>query len=243
MERYGGVRMQILLVEDNKSISKALKYNLEQHNYRVLIAENLKEAKQLLETQPLLGVPELQKTKKLQKAQRIDLIILDITLPDGNGFDFYNEIKEKYGISTIFLTAKDEENDVVRGLELGAEDYVTKPFSTRELLARINKILLRSKKKNRVTIQDITCDLDKMCISKQGEEINFSSLELKILMLLFTNLNKVITREYIIEKIWDWTGNDVYDNTVTVYMKRIRQKLGSPIITTVKGVGYRIDEE
>ena len=120
---------------------------------------------------------------------------------------------------------------------------MTKPFSTRELLARINKILLRSKKKNRVTIQDITCDLDKMCISKQGEEINFSSLELKILMLLFTNLNKVITREYIIEKIWDWTGNDVYDNTVTVYMKRIRQKLGSPIITTVKGVGYRIDEE
>lgn len=229
--------MQILLVEDNKSISKALKYNLEQHNYKVLIAENLKEAKQLLE------VPELQKTKKLQKAQRIDLIILDITLPDGNGFDFYKEIKEKYGISTIFLTAKDEENDVVRGLELGAEDYVTKPFSTRELLARINKILLRSKKKNRVTIQDITCDLDKMCISKQGEEINFSSLELKILMLLFTNLNKVITREYIIEKIWDWTGNDVYDNTVTVYMKRIRQKLGSPIITTVKGVGYRIDEE
>ena len=229
--------MQILLVEDNKSISKALKYNLEQHNYKVLIAENLKEAKQLLEVQ------ELQKTKKLQKAQRIDFIILDVTLPDGNGFDFYKEIKEKYGISTIFLTAKDEENDVVRGLELGAEDYVTKPFSTRELLARINKILLRSKKKNRVTIQDITCDLDKMCISKQGEEINFSSLELKILMLLFTNLNKVITREYIIEKIWDWTGNDVYDNTVTVYMKRIRQKLGSPIITTVKGVGYRIDEE
>lgn len=237
MERRGGVRMQILLVEDNKSISKALKYNLEQHNYKVLIAENLKEAKQLLEVQ------ELQKTKKLQEAQRIDLIILDVTLPDGNGFDFYKEIKEKYGISTIFLTAKDEENDVVRGLELGAEDYVTKPFSTRELLARINKILLRSKKKNRVTIQDITCDLDKMCISKQGEEINFSSLELKILMLLFTNLNKVITREYIIEKIWDWTGNDVYDNTVTVYMKRIRQKLGSPIITTVKGVGYRIDEE
>ena len=235
--------MQILLVEDNKSISKALKYNWEQHSYKVLIAENLEEAKQLLDEQPTLGLEELQKTKKLQEVQRIDLIILDVTLPDGNGFDFYKEIKEKYGISTIFLTAKDEENDVVRGLELGAEDYVTKPFSTRELLARINKILLRSKKKNRVTIQDITCDLDKMCISKQGEKINFSSLELKILMLLFTNLNKVITREYIIEKIWDWTGNDVYDNTVTVYMKRIRQKLGSPIITTVKGMGYRIDEE
>ncbi len=216
--------MQILLVEDNKSITKALTYNLEQNKYKVLSAETVAEAKELLKT------------------EKIDLIILDITLPDGNGFDLYKEIK-KVGISTIFLTARDDENDIVEGLELGAEDYVTKPFSTRELLARINKILLRNKKKNIVKIQDITCDLDKMCVYRGDEKLIFSSLELKILMLLFTNLNKVITREYIIEKIWDWTGNDVYDNTVTVYMKRIRQKLGSPIITTVKGVGYRIDEE
>lgn len=216
--------MQILLVEDNKSITKALTYNLEQNKYKVLSAETVAEAKKLLKT------------------EKIDLIILDITLPDGNGFDLYKEIK-KVGISTIFLTARDDENDIVEGLELGAEDYVTKPFSTRELLARINKILLRNKKKNIVKIQDITCDLDKMCVYRGEEKLIFSSLELKILMLLFTNLNKVITREYIIEKIWDWTGNDVYDNTVTVYMKRIRQKLGSPIITTVKGVGYRIDEE
>ena len=132
---------------------------------------------------------------------------------------------------------------MVKGLELGVEDYVTKPFSTRELLARINKILLRNKKQNIIKIQDITCDLDKMCVYKGERELTFSSLELKILMLLFTNLNKVITREYIIEKIWDWTGNDVFDNTITVYMKRIRQKLGSPIITTVKGIGYRIDEK
>ena len=216
--------MQILLVEDNKSITKALTYNLEQNKYKMLSAETVAEAKELLKT------------------EKIDLIILDITLPDGNGFDLYKEIK-KVGISTIFLTARDDENDIVKGLELGAEDYVTKPFSSRELLARINKILLRNKKKNIVKIQDITCDLDKMCVYRGEEKLIFSSLELKILMLLFTNLNKVITREYIIEKIWDWTGNDVYDNTVTVYMKRIRQKLGSPIITTVKGVGYRIDEE
>lgn len=217
--------MKILLVEDNKSITKALAYNLEQNKYKVLSVGNILEAQRILAT------------------EKIDLIILDISLPDGNGFDLYKEIKEKYGISTIFLTARDDENDIVKGLELGAEDYVTKPFSTRELLARINKILLRSKKKNIVKIQDITCNLDKMCVYKGEMELTFSSLELKILMLLFTNLNKVITREYIIEKIWDWTGNDVYDNTVTVYMKRIRQKLGSPIITTVKGVGYRIDEE
>lgn len=217
--------MKILLVEDNKTITKALIYNLEQNKYKVLSAENVSEAQNILEK------------------EKIDLIILDITLPDGNGFDLYQTIKEKYNISTIFLTAKDDENDIVKGLELGAEDYVTKPFSTRELLARINKILLRNRKKNIIKIKDITCDIDKMCIYKNDKEIPFSSLELKILMLLFTNLNKVITREYIIEKIWDWTGNDVYDNTVTVYMKRIREKLGNSIITTVKGVGYRIDDE
>lgn len=218
-------QMQILLVEDNKAITKALTYNLEQNKYKVLCAENVAQTLTILEQ------------------EKIDLIILDVTLPDGNGFDLYKTIKKKYGISTIFLTAKDEESDVVKGLELGAEDYVTKPFSTRELIARINKVLLRNKKHNIIKIQDITCNLDKMCIYKGEEELSFSSLELKILMLLFTNLNKVITRDYIIEKIWDWTGNDVFDNTITVYMKRIRQKLGSPIITTVKGIGYRIDEE
>ena len=216
--------MQILLVEDNKSITKALTYNLEQHKYGVLSAENIAEAKKILAT------------------EKINLIILDITLPDGNGFDLYRDIKEM-NISTIFLTARDDEDDIVKGLELGAEDYITKPFSTRELLARINRIFLREKKNNIIKIKDITCDLDKMCVYKAGKEIKFSSLELKILILLFTNLNKVITREYIIEKIWDWTGNDVFDNTVTVYMKRIRQKLETPIITTIKGVGYRIDEE
>lgn len=217
--------MQILLVEDNKAITKALTYTLMQNKYSILCTESVAD------------------TLKMLEQEKIDLIILDVTLPDGNGFELYKTIKKKYGISTIFLTAKDEESDVVKGLELGAEDYVTKPFSTRELIARINKVLLRNKKHNIIKIQDITCNLDKMCIYKGERELSFSSLELKILMLLFTNLNKVITREYIIEKIWDWTGNDVFDNTITVYMKRIRQKLGSPIITTVKGIGYRIDEE
>lgn len=216
--------MNILLVEDNKAIVKALKYSLEQNNYQVLSAEGKEEALEIL------------------KSKKIDLIILDITLPDGNGFDLYEIIRKKYRISTIFLTARDDENDIVKGLELGAEDYVTKPFSTRELLARINRIFMRDKN-NVIRIKDITCNLDKMCVYKENNEINFSSLELKIVMLLFNNLNKVVTRQYIIEKIWDWTGNDVFDNTVTVYMKRIRQKLETPIITTIKGVGYRIDEE
>ena len=175
--------MQILLVEDNKLITKALIYNLEQSNYKVLSAENIVEAQKMLAT------------------EKINLIILDITLPDGSGFDLYRDIKTM-NISTIFLTAMDDEDNVVKGLELGAEDYITKPFSTRELLARINKIFLREKKNNIIKIKDITCDLDKMCVYKGEKQIGLSSLELKILMLLFTNLNKVITREYIIEKIW-----------------------------------------
>lgn len=217
--------MKILLVEDNEAIAKALIYSLEQNGY---MAQNSRY---------------VNETKKILEKEKIDLIILDVSLPDGNGFDLYKFIKEKYDIKTIFLTARDEENDVVKGLELGAEDYVTKPFSTRELLARINKIFIRDKKNSIIKIKDITCDLNKMSVYKGENEIAFSSLELKILILLFTNLNKVTTREYIIEKIWDWTGNDVYDNTVTVYMKRIREKLETPIITTIKGVGYRIDEE
>ena len=217
--------MKILLVEDNNTIAKGLIYNLQQNGYEAKSAETVLKATEMLEK------------------EKFNLIILDISLPDGNGFELYKTIKEKYNTPAIFLTARDEEDDVVKGLELGAEDYITKPFSTRELLARINKIFLREKKKNIIKVKDITCDLDKMCVYKGDEEISFSSLELKIVMLLFSNINKVTTREYIIEKIWDWTGNDVFDNTVTVYMKRIREKLGTSIITTIKGVGYRIDEE
>ena len=146
-------------------------------------------------------------------------------------------------INTIFLTAKDDEDDIVRGLELGAEDYITKPFSTRELIARINRIILKENKNLVVKIKDIQFDIDKMEVFKNSTEVNLTSLELKILHLLFNNLNKVVKRDEIIEKIWEWTGNDVNDNTVTVYLKRIRKKLDSDIIKTIKGIGYRVDTE
>lgn len=214
--------MKILLVEDNPSIIKGLVYALEQNKYEVIIKTNIKDTIAFLEK------------------GTIDLIVLDVSLPDGNGFDLYKEyIKDT---KTIFLTARDTEDDIVLGLELGADDYITKPFSTRELLARINRILI-NKGDNKITVKDITFDLNKMEVSKNGQFINLSNLELKILALLFTNLNKVVTRQVIIERIWEWTGNDVYDNTVTVYMKRIREKLDSDIIITLKGVGYRIDEK
>lgn len=221
--------MQVLLVEDNEMVAKGLLYTLKQNGYEPIHKANIKDTKAFLQNEN-----NKEKTK---------LVILDISLPDGDGFTLYKEDLKDKNIPTIFLTAKDEEDDIVKGLELGAEDYITKPFSTRELIARINKIILKERKNLIVKVKDIEFDLDKMVIYKNKEEVILTSLELKILHLLFTNLNRVVARNDIIEKIWEWTGNDVNDNTVTVYLKRIRKKIGCDIITTVKGIGYRVDKE
>lgn len=217
--------MGMLLVEDNLTIVKGLEYSFKQENYNLIVATNLKQAAKVIED------------------NKIDLIILDIALPDGNGLDFYENKIKTLNIPTVFLTAQDDEEIVVKGLNLGADDYITKPFSTKELFARINKILLRKKKNNIITIQNIRFDMDKMIVYKDDKTIELTSLELKILYLLFSNLDKVVKRDDIIEKIWEWTGNDVNDNTVTVYLKRIREKLDADIITTVKGIGYRVDKD
>ena len=214
--------MNILLVEDIESIIKGLTYSLEKSNYKLVIKTTIKDTKEYL----------LSNTN-------IDLIILDITLPDGNGFDLYKNQIKNMEIPVIFLTARDSEEDIVNALDMGASDYLTKPFRTGELIARINKIL----NKKTICIKNITYDLNKMCVYKDDKVINLTTLELKILGLLFSNINKVVTRDKIIDSIWEWTGNDVNDNTVTVYMKRIRGKLDSDIIITLKGIGYRIDEE
>ena len=217
--------MEILLIEDNLSIVKGLEYLFKQENYNLNIATNLKETTQII------------------RERKISLIILDITLPDGNGLKFYENIVRKNNIPTIFLTAQDDEETIVEALNMGADDYITKPFGAKELLARINKIILRNKKNSIVSVKKIKFDMDKMLVYKDDKPLELTSFELKILHLLFLNLNKVVKREDIIEKIWEWTGNDVNDNTVTVYLKRIREKIDADIITTVKGIGYRIDEE
>lgn len=217
--------MKILLVEDDEIIGKGLIYTFEQNGYEVVCKTSVKA------------------TKKFLNTSRPDFIILDITLPDGNGLELYEDTISSLKIPTIFLTAKDDENNVVKGLELGAEDYITKPFFVKELLTRINKIILREKKNLVIKVKDIKFDIDKMKVYKENQNVELTSLEIKILHLLFMNLNKVVTRNDIVEKIWEWTGNDVNDNTVTVYLKRIREKLGTDIITTVKGIGYIIDEE
>lgn len=218
--------MQILLIEDNLTIIKGLTYTLKQNNYEVYACKNLLETISYLKDNP-----------------KLNLIILDVTLPDGNGFTFFTNNLKNLNIPTIFLTAKDEEDDIVRGLEIGAEDYLTKPFSTKELLARINKILLRQKHNSILKVEDISFDMDKMLVYKDTIKLELTPLELKLLHLLFLNLNKLVSRNTILDKIYEWTGNDVDSHTITVYFQRIRQKLGTDIISTVKGLGYRIDYE
>ena len=214
----------ILLIEDNESILKGLVYSLEQERFKVTTAMTIKDSKNLLESNNIYN--------------------LDISLPDGSGFDLCKYIKSNYNIPIIFLTAKDEEQDVVQGFDLGADDYIIKPFRTRELISRANNILRRYNniQTNIITSSNIKIDLDAQRVYKNDDEIVLTALEYKILALLFTNINQTVSREKILDKIWDIAGNYVNDNTLTVYIKRIRAKLSpNDIIKTIKGIGYRIE--
>lgn len=215
--------MKILLIEDNISIGQSLKESLEQSGYELIVK------------------PSLSLAHKYLAKEKPHIIILDISLPDGNGFDFFKNVIKKQNIPTIILTAYDSEEDIVNGLNMGADDYLTKPFSIKELIARINKILKLSK--NTVKVKDITYDFAKMIVYKNNQQINLTPIELQILNLLFLNLNHVVSRTMILDTIWNLTGNDVDDHTVTVYFNRLKKKLNSDIIKTLKGIGYRIDEE
>ena len=218
--------MNILLIEDNLTIIKGLSYSFIKNNYNITSKTSIKDT-----------------IDYINNNTNINLIILDITLPDGNGITLYNNYIKKLNIPVIFLTANDDEDDIVKCLELGAEDYITKPFSTKELLARVNKVLLRYKKNSFIKVKNISFDMDKLILYKDNEVVNLTALELKLVNLLFLNINKVVTRSTILDKIWEWTGNDVDYHTVTVYFNRIRDKIGKDIIITIKGIGYRIDEK
>lgn len=215
--------MKILLVEDNKSIIKGLEYAFAQNGYSCEYCLSLDEA--------------------VRKAPfNYDAAVLDIMLPDGNGFDLFKKIRRYSDLPVIFLTAVDDEDSVVNGLELGADDYITKPFSTRELIARIKRVANKNSKKNIITVSGVTLDLDKSEVFENGKQLELTALEYKLLSLLMQNAGKVVTRELIFEKIWDVSGNFVNDNTLTVYIKRIRKKLDADIIKTVKGMGYQVAE-
>ncbi len=217
--------MKILLVEDNLTIIKGLKYSFANAGYELSSTNSIKETIEFL------------------NANQVDLIILDLMLPDGSGEDLFLKRIKQLNIPTLFLTAKDDVDLIVKSLNNGVEDYLTKPFSPEELLARVNRILMRLKKSSLKKVLDISFDMNKMIVYKNNEPIELTSLELKILHLLFLNINHVVLRQTLLDKIWDWTGNIVDDHTVTVYLKRIRQKIQTNIITTIKGIGYRIDEK
>ena len=201
---------------------------LKQEGYHVQIARDLREAETCVGKVPP------------------DLILLDITLPDGNGFDFCSRVKKTGEVPVIFLTAREEERDVVRGLDMGADDYVVKPFRNRELVSRIKSVLRRYGKGN-VVLQcgDITLDQETGKVCRNGREIPLTKLEYRILSSMMACPGKLFTREEILAGIWDISNHFVNDNTLSVAMKRIREKLGDEdcsVITTVRGIGYRLEK-
>ena len=217
--------MRILLIEDNRSIIANLKYYFKGEGYEIIGAPSLTE-----------GLDQV-----IQGG--FDCILLDVMMPDGNGFDFYQDRLADRKIPTLFLTAKDEVDDIVTGLRMGAEDYLTKPFSPRELQARIERLVRRGKQGRILKLGKLRYDDEGMRLWLEDQEVDLTGLERKILQLLMENLNRVVTRSYFLERIWEWTGNDVNDNTLTVYINRLRKKIGPERIVTVKGIGYRIDGE
>lgn len=219
--------MKIMMVEDNEAIIMGLEYLLSQEGYQADTARTMSQAENFLEQ------------------KEYDLVLLDIGLPDGDGFRLCSRIREKYRIPVIFLTAREEETDVVRGLDLGAEDYVIKPFRNRELVSRIKAVLRRNGKGNSILrCGDIVLNTETGKVKRGGTEIPLTKLEYKILFSMMSYPGKLFTRDEILADIWDISGNFVNDNTLSVTMKRLREKLGDSdarLIRTVRGMGYRME--
>lgn len=225
--------MKILLVEDDKTIALGLEYSLQQEGYLTVICHDVSS-----------GTSALAEHK-------FDLCIFDLTLPDGSGYDLCKIARKRFDIPVIILTACDEEVNVVMGLELGADDYVTKPFRIRELIARIKSVLRRYQKvstsKNIIELGNIRIHTMDTKVYKSGKEIILTALEYRLLLTFANNEGQVLSRNQLLEGIWDVAGDFVNDNTLTVYIKRLREKLeddpGMPtIIKTVRGLGYKAGE-
>lgn len=218
---------KILVVEDNEIIVKGLRFLLSEENFEAYFCQTVKD------------------TINQIKNNQFDLCVLDITLPDGTGFELCEYIKKYTDIPIIFLTARDEEENIVKGIDMGAEDYVVKPFRNKELISRIKNVLRRFNKENsKILYGNMEIDLDSHTVYIDKKNIELTGLEYKILTLLLSNIGKILTREQLLDKVWDIAGNFVNDNTLTVYIKRIRNKLGTnDFIKTVKGIGYKIELE
>ncbi|KEI03630.1 transcriptional regulator [Clostridium botulinum D str. 16868] len=217
------------------ALAIGMDYTLKQENFNVIKAKNLREARENFN-------------------EEMDLVLLDVMLPDGTGYDFCSEIRRKSDIPIIFITACDEEANIVLGLEIGGDDYITKPIRIKEMLARINAVLRRKSTANKeqstktIVSGDIVVDILKIKVYKNNEEIILTPAEYKLLVIFMKNKNNVVTRGTLLEKIWDVDGEFVDSNTLNVYVKRLREKIEddskNPMyIETVRGAGYRWREK
>lgn len=230
--------MRILIVEDDKTIAAGLEYSLNQENYSTVLCYDARSAQNILSSD----------------VSQFDLCLLDLSLPDGNGYDLCRLIKKKGDIPVIFLTAVDDEVNVVMGLDMGADDYITKPFRIRELISRIKTVLRRygrmTENRNTKTIinmKNIKINTLEGKVYKNGKEIALTALEYRLLLILANHMGQVLSRNQLLEQIWDVAGDFVNDNTLTVYIKRLREKLGDDpqnpvLIKTVRGLGYKVGE-
>lgn len=221
---------KILLVEDDGQIAAYLGELLRAEGFDTQIAGSKKEAGECL------------------LIQAFDLVLLDVSLPDGNGFSICAEIKREYEIPVIFLTASGDEYSVVAGLDMGADDYIAKPFRPRELISRIRSVLRRCKKEQRIlSCGDLKVNVSSATVTKGEKELFLSALEYRLLLLLLQNKGQILTRNQLLEEIWDASGEYVNDNTLSVYMKRLREKIEenpqSPrLLHTIRGIGYRMED-
>lgn len=220
---------KILLVEDDGQIASYLGELLRAEGFDTQIAGSKKEASECL------------------LIQAFDLVLLDVSLPDGNGFSICAEIKKEYEIPVVFLTASGDEYSVVAGLDMGADDYIAKPFRPRELISRIRSVLRRCKKEQRIlSCGDLKVNVSSATVTKGEKELFLSALEYRLLLILLQNKGQILTRNQLLEEIWDASGEYVNDNTLSVYMKRLREKIEenpqSPrLLHTIRGIGYRME--
>lgn len=212
----------ILVVEDDASIAEALTYALEKEGYRTTHCRAITDA------------------LRVTAASAFDLALLDMQLPDGSGREMASRLKSDH-IPILYVTVVDDEDEIVRSFDDGAADYITKPFRMRELLSRIKKALHENSGSEILTIGGAVIDVGagRVCIGER--EISLTALEYRLLLIFAQNQSILLEREQILERIWDISGNFVEDNTLTVYVKRLREKLGDAVsITTVRGIGYRV---
>ena len=219
---------KLLLVEDDPTLIRMLTSFLSDENFQVT------------------SVTGQQAAAAAMEAEKPDLALVDISLAEGNGFAVCANAKE-LGVPVIFLTASSDEFSVVTGLDMGADDYISKPFRPRELVSRIRSVLRRVGKRQSIfTLGDITIDADKGTVTRAGQDLYLSALEYKLLLMLLNNRGQILTRDKLLEEIWDNAGDYVGDNTLTVYIKRLRDKIEqdpqNPVyIKTVRGIGYRLE--